>query len=215
MKRTSHSIAGGATLYTLCFVIVLSGIAAVVVRQSLETHLNTFRAAGWEECLLSAESGIDLGISQLRKNAGVAGTDWIGAWEAAFPTTPAGQTPKATDWTKTTVTETVTAANGQQTTVTRPVMSLTSPLSHAGEGATSSTATVSIDCPATLIDSKGWRYFRLRSVGTVVLPGSKEAGRERTDLDLRKYSLNKDRWTGQLVALPRVTRTVEAVVRPK
>jgi hypothetical protein len=88
-------------------------------------------------------------------------------------------------------------------------------LTHGGEGGTTMISSVTIDSPADFVDASGWRYYRIRATGTNILPGSAAAGSERQDSALRKYSLRRDRFTGQAVTQPRVTRTVEAIVRPK
>src|SRR4051794_4293587 len=168
MKTNNHSQQGSACLYVVLIITLLSFATAVVLRSTQEAHVNTFRTASWEEALPAAESGVDLAIAELRKNATIPGQAWQSPWVA------------------TTTNGVVTASS-----------SLT--LTHDGEGGARTVSTVSVDSPASLVDAKGWRYYRVRSVGTADLTGPKFAGTERRDLDLRKYSLRKDRATGRTI----------------
>src|SRR4051794_8490150 len=163
--KNARNEAGSVTIYVLTVVSILTIVAGVVLRQVQEAHTNTFRAAGWQEAMLAAESGIDMGISELRKTA-ASGAAWQSPWTA---TTSGG----------------AVTASAQVT------------LGHAGEGGNTMISEVSIDSPASLVDPKGWRYYRIRSKGTDILSGTSTAGMERRDSALRKYSLKKDRFTGQ------------------
>jgi hypothetical protein len=184
MNTNTHSRDGSACLYVVLIITILTFSTAVVLRSTQEAHTNTFRTASWEEALPAAESGIDLGIAELRKNATVPETAWLGPWVASR-------------------TNGIVTASSVQT------------LTHGGEGGTKTVSTISVDSPASLVDYKGWRYYRIRSTGMTELTGTRNAGTERRDLDLRKYSLRKDRVTGGSLTQPHVTRTVEVIVRPK
>jgi len=184
MKSYLKREEGSATIYVMAVVTLLTTVAGVVLRNVQDAHTNTFRAAGWEESLLGAESGIDFGVAELLKTI----EDPRNAWQAP--------------WTAVT-TNGVINASAQITT------------NHAGEGGVNCVVDVRIDSADTLVDSKGWRYYRVRATGTQLLSGSRVAGMARLDADLRKYSLQRDRQTGDPVAVPQVSRTIEAIVRPK
>src|SRR4051794_2266144 len=82
MKTHAHADAGSASLYVVLIITLLSFATAVVYRSSQEAHLNTFRTASWEEALPAAESGVDLAIAELRKNATIPGQAWQAPWTA-------------------------------------------------------------------------------------------------------------------------------------
>ncbi len=87
-------------------------------------------------------------------------------------------------------------------------------VNYAGEGGTRMTMSVSVDAPASLVDSNGWQYYRIRSIGSTAIPGPARSGNERRDLDLRKLSLRFDRYTGARVASPQASRKLEIIARP-
>jgi hypothetical protein len=185
MKTNAHAHHGSACLYVVLIISILTFSTAVVLRSTQEAHTNTFRTASWEEALPAAESGIDLGIAELRKHATAPDQAWKDPWVSSI--TPTGV---------------VTA-------------SCVATLTHGGEGGSKTVSTIKVDSPDSLVDYKGWRYYRVRAIGMTELSGSKNAGTERRDLDLRKYSLRKDRVTGDALTQPHVTRSVEVIVRPK
>src|SRR4051812_49321129 len=83
MKANAHSQEGLACVYVVMIITVLTFATAVVLRSTQEAHANTFRTASWEEALPAAESGIDLGIAELRKNINVPDTAWQAPWVEA------------------------------------------------------------------------------------------------------------------------------------
>ena len=91
---------------------------------------------------------------------------------------------------------------------------------NAGMAATPETVAVDVDAPATLIDpSNNWQYYRIRATGTMPLTGTARVGDSREDNELRKLSLNYERFTNGVlsahaISSPQVSRRVEAIVSP-
>ncbi|MGZ5002548.1 MAG: DUF7305 domain-containing protein, partial [Chthoniobacterales bacterium] len=77
-----------------------------------------------------------------------------------------------------------------------------------------------VDAPLQLKDpSNSWQYYRIRTTGTMPLLGPARASDNKQDTRLRKLSLRWDRFTNgiltsQAVNSPRVSRRIEAIVRP-
>src|SRR4051812_43673116 len=84
MNATHRGEEGTVTLYVLTIVTVLTIIVGTVLRTVQDAHVNTYRSAGWEESLLSAESGVDLGIAELRKYINSPKTAWQTPWNATI-----------------------------------------------------------------------------------------------------------------------------------
>ncbi len=86
--------------------------------------------------------------------------------------------------------------------------------SRNGEGGQRSWAEIVVDMPASLKDSTGEQWYRIRALGAADIPGGRVVTGDRADNALRKYSLVSDRRTGQPVAGPQSTRLIEAVAKP-
>ena len=93
-------------------------------------------------------------------------------------------------------------------------------LSNAGFAGTPMTIEANVDAPAQLIDSaNSWQYYRIRTVGTMPVPGVARVGDNKQDNRLRKLSLRWERFTNGIlvphaVSAPQVSRRIEAIVRP-
>ena len=180
MKRARHHQNGSALAYAVFSIAVLAAVSGTVLRTVSDEYLNTFHAAGWQESLLAAETGVDLAMIQLRQNLSNPGAGWPSPWTAAG----SGET-------------------------------MTASFSHVGEGGSDMQVAVTVDAPAALIDpTTGWQYYRIRSTGTKPLSSSRRAGGDRRELDLRKLSLVKDRFSGAALTQPQVSRTIEVIARP-
>ncbi len=88
-----------------------------------------------------------------------------------------------------------------------------------GLAATPMTIEVDVDAPAQLIDpSNGWQYYRVRTLGTVALPGPARSGYNKQDNRLRKLTLNRQRFVDNLftseTSTPHAARRIEAIVKP-
>jgi len=212
MKTKSSAESGGLLMYVVFILSVLAAIVAAVVRPVSDEYLNTFRASGWQEALLAAESGIDLAMVQLKSNLRQIQpgntSSWPSPWDpAVYGDQLSGSAAWPSPWAQ-------PASGGEQYNITN--------LSYAGQDGGTMTATVTVDAPALAVDpTYKTQYYRIRSSGIAPLPPLKRAGGTTQDLDLRRYSLQVDRYSMlngvtpvPALAYPQVFRTVEAIAQP-
>ena len=98
-------------------------------------------------------------------------------------------------------------------TVSGSTKTCSTTLSHGGEGNTSLRLEITVDSPASLLDTTG-QWYRIRATGKADVPGPRRLPYDALDVHLRKVSLQRDRSTGAALTQPEVMRTVEAVARP-
>lgn len=176
---------GTALVFVVLAMLVLTLMGMEVTRIVLNQYQNVYQAASWQESLMAAESGVDLGIAELRKALATTGSG------AAFATPWVG-TSGTSGWAEYDLTG----------------------LNYAGEGGTKMTMSVVVDAPANLVSPEGWQYYRIRSIGTNAIAGVGRVGDQKQDIDLRKLSLRVDRFTGNTLTTPQVSRKLEVIVRP-
>ncbi|MDB6147510.1 MAG: hypothetical protein JWO45_1174 [Spartobacteria bacterium] len=68
MRRQNLANQGSILVWTVLTIAILSLLAAEVIRLVTAKYQNALQTATWQEALLAAESGIDLGIVELRKS---------------------------------------------------------------------------------------------------------------------------------------------------
>jgi hypothetical protein len=68
MNLTSSRSHGSILVWTVMTIAILSILAAEVIRTTTVKYQSALQTATWQESLLAAESGIDLGIVELRKS---------------------------------------------------------------------------------------------------------------------------------------------------
>ncbi len=185
MRLAKTNVAGSALIWTVLIITILSMIAAEILRVASGKYFNTLQTAVWQESLLAAESGVDLAVVELRKSLYPAPNNAWNGWN------------------------TVNGTSYGLTTIP-----------NAGLASTPMTIEVNVDSPAQLIDpATSWQDYRIRTTGTMPLMGPARAADNKQDTHLRKYSLRWDRFTNgilssQAVSSPRVSRRIEAIVRP-
>ena len=201
MKLRNNSETASALVWTVLVITILSLVAAELLKVVSAKYSNVLHTATWQESLLAAESGIDLAVKELRKTLD---PDPSSAWDgwtqdaAAAPTPSAAASPSATPFQR----------RGIKT------------VPNAGLAGTEMTIETSVDAPAELRDpTNSWQYFRVRTTGTMPITGPARANDQKQDTRLRKMTLRWDRFlTGSAnagpVEAPRVSRRVEAIVRP-
>ena len=187
MRKRNSEAQGSILVWTVLTIALLSLIGAEVLRLVSIKYEHALQTATWQESLLAAESGIDLGIVELRKSLFPAPNH---AWDG---------------WNN-------VPGNGVTS------YGLTT-ISNAGLAGTPMTIEVNVDAPNTLIDSAGWQYYRIRTVGTMPITGPAHAGQNKQDTRLRKLSLHWERFTNGVLSshalsAPQVSRRAEAIVRP-
>ena len=206
MKRNTHSAAGSALVWTVLVISILSLIAAELLRVVSSKYHTVLHTAVWQESLLAAESGVDLAIKTLRKSLDASPSEAAGVWKAdgwdevasATPTPSPGASPSATPF-------------QQRGIKTVP---------NAGLAGTQMKVETTVDAPAHLRDPvNSWQYYRVRAHGTMPITGAARAADNKKDTRLHKMSLRWDRLTGAAITgqgddTNRVTRRVEAIVRP-
>ncbi|MDP9291275.1 MAG: hypothetical protein M3O82_02800 [Verrucomicrobiota bacterium] len=193
-ERTSpletRGTSGSVMAVALLTFAVLSMIMGTVALRTMTNYHTIIQVGGWQEAMLAAESGTDIGMCALRKTL----TDPANAWNG---------------WT-------TTAANG----VTLPNNGkryVAPTLVHNGEGNTDVNFTVTVDAPAapgSLIDSTGKQWYRIRSTGTTYLPATLRPGNDKRDRLLRKIDFLVDHVTHANLTRPQAVRTVEMIARP-
>jgi hypothetical protein len=93
-------------------------------------------------------------------------------------------------------------------------------VANAGLAGTPMTIEANVDAPSALIDpGNGWQYYRIRTIGTMPLPGPARASDNKQDTRLRRLSLRWERFTNGIltahaVSAPQVSRRAETIVRP-
>lgn len=90
-----------------------------------------------------------------------------------------------------------------------------STIPNAGLASTPMTIQVNVDAPAQLRDpNNSWQYYRIRTVGTMPITGPARPSDNKEDTKLRKLSLHWDRFTAEALSTPKVSRRIEAILRP-
>lgn len=188
MKHNRQSKEEGSILvWTVITMLILSFLATEVLRAVSGRYQLGIQSAKWQESLIAAESGVDLGIVELRKSLYPAPN---GAW-SGWNNVPGNGV----------------VSHGLTTMPTQ------------GLAATPMTVDVAVDAPAQLVDpSSGWQYYRIRTLGTVPLPGPARSGYNKQDNRLRKLTLRTQRvidnlFPGETTA-PHAARRIEAIVKP-
>ncbi len=196
---------------------LISGATLAAVSARYKTALRT---AAWEESLLTAESGVDMTIAQV---AGLLPAVSLNSGGLSLGTS----TPSLALLTGLQLEPGgLNLANGVSISLTMD------PLIHGGEGATTSTATVTIDVlplnqvlngqlltgvlgllsgnqPSTI------NLLRITSTGTVNLPSSSRvADVSKLDADLMRLALVHDPSTGKAVSHPSVSRQIQVLLKP-
>ena len=185
---------GSALITALICITALATVAGVMINRMNNGYRAAYHSASWEDAFRAAESGADLAIASL--NLSTTSTTWTG-WT--------GNT--TTGWTRT---------FGSTSTPPLPI--------HEGDGGTKAFATVTVTPSSTSPATTGnRRWWKIRSVGTAEIPGSKFVTEEmslRTSSNtknhlsmLRKINYTTD-ITGGVLRVPQVTRKVEMVAYP-
>ena len=196
MHLSSPRNHGSILVWTVLTISILSLLIAETIRVVSIKYQNALQSTQWQDALLGAESGIDLAIVELRKGLYPAS---IYGNMPPFPTasaTPAGSWDGV---------PTADGSTGGHETITIPA---------AGLANTAVTVDVKVDKPSSILDQiNNYQYYRIRSTGTLPLTGPPRVTDNKYDSNLRKLSLQWNRFTGAH-GPPQVSRTIEAVVKP-
>ena len=225
----------------LLMVCVLSVVASSMLLSTSARYETTFQSASWQEAIVSAEGGIDLAMSELRKRVSAGPSQaFLGPIAAAANRQPAC-------WSTTAPNGSSYPNYGHALTTLAPQAFLV-PLTggHGGEGNTLVQARVYVDVPGSGgnpaanfavpntttnnsfisqsdnpllrdpdgVDRSRW-WYRLRALGVASVSGPARPNLQKLDNRLRRFSLFSDWRTGDAVAAPQVSRLVEVLVEPE
>ncbi len=220
MKRPLHSHRRHGTTAVLTMITIsLLAIMAVYTLRKVGPKLRmAYQTAGWQESRLAAESGIDVALGELSKNAslGASPKEWTG-WKQEKN----GIIGPALAATLNTINSILSAllGIGGSATVSDPIfldnMKVSSP----------NGANAEVDVQLWAVQTNGktnGRWFRIRSMGTCALPQPAYSAPDALDSSLRRYSLRNIRPqlrrndVGQpmTVPMPNASRTIEVLVEP-
>ena len=80
------------TIVALLSLVIISLVAAAVLRKVVPQYHVSYQTAGWQEARLAAEAGVDLALERLNKNVPVVSAstaDWVG-WKQNATTAASG-----------------------------------------------------------------------------------------------------------------------------
>jgi hypothetical protein len=200
MRTTARSSSrrGTTSLVALVTITTLTFIAASFIVRITNRSRDGGHSASWIEASQVAESAGAVALAEIRRvspdSVTFPGNAWSG-WTA----------------TRNGAASALPVSKGIPATM---VLQKTVSLTHGGEENTTCTAVVSIDAPAALLDTNQNQWLRVRATGTASLPGTMRVSMSNVDRHLRRLAFLKDWSTGQAVAHPQVSRSVECVVRP-
>ncbi len=228
IDRVRAAEAGGALVMVMIIICVLSVVAANLLLTTTARYHTTFQSASWQESIVAAESGIDLGMNELRKRV-VYGPNTAfdsGTWST---TTPGGTAyanyghafPNgAAPYTLTTSSPGVEGNTATQLRVYIDVPGASDvPTTNfaVAPDSTSATFISQVDNPKLAdpdgVDRSRW-WYRIRALGIAGVSGPPRANLEKQDNRLRRFSFFTDWRTGLPVSSPQVARMVEVVVKP-
>ena len=208
---------GSVLMVSFGILTVLLLLVAITLRSTSNKYLTAYQWASWQEALQGAESGADIAMGEMRKDVTASSPGFVG-WtlntggfnktidsNGSFAANSGGgggnTTPFNLLW--------LGSHHGDYVTYTTNL----SP--HSGEGNTNLTIRVTIDAPASLVDSSGRQWLRVRASGTTDLVGGARVSEEKLDNRLRKLGLFFDKVLGVSTAgAPQATRKIELVAKP-
>ena len=211
---------GAVTLVALLSLVIISVIAASVLRSVVPRYHVSYQTAGWQEARLAAEAGVDLALERLNKNVPVVSSttaDWTG-WKQTATTAalPALLSKNAA------VAVSGLTASGNALTASVPIYLDNVDVSpSAGTRAAADVQLTALYPNPDATMTNPW--FRIRSMGTAGLPGPARSASDRMDTSLRRLSLRSpmrpslaadDVLTPTTVPFPNASRIVEVLARP-
>lgn len=196
MRIRSTNRRGTALVTALICAAVIATTSAVTLSLVSSKNRVIHQSAAWKEALLSAESGVEMAMNEVRKNLFDPTHAWEGWQASADPTLyPVSSAPGASS-------EVTSHSFTSQT------------LLRKGEGGQRSWAQVVVDAPPSLLDGTGEQWFRIRALGLAEVPGTRVVAGSGEDVKLRKFDLVFDRRSGNRVVAPRAARLIEAIAKP-
>ncbi len=188
-------IAGSALIIALACSAIILGVG-ITTYQSIQTKYRSIhQTAAWKESLLTAEGGVEMAMNEIRKSLYDPKNAFLGWEKSADEIQQASNDPGAT------------AGNMTYSLASNAIL-------REGEGGLESWAHVTVDAPRTLVDRRGDKWYRIRSLGVADLPGGASVAGDKEDLKLRKFDLRVDRRSGRALTKPQASRLIETVAKP-
>jgi hypothetical protein len=213
-SNTRWRIGGHVIFVVLASLAILSAVAGQILMSSLNSYRSMHRAANWKEALVTAEAGVDIAVAELTK---VLPDVRLNKEEGLGLSLPTSLIPDLGLGLSLQPGSSVLPLN-LSVTLTPP------PLEKQGEGSSLQQAKVSIDVLpldvslSSLLNLSGGtlslQLVRVRSTGIAYLDASRVAGAESEENALRRPTLVFDAETGRTVNRPRVSRSIEVMLRP-
>ncbi len=188
MKLKPANKDGSALLMALAISVVFVAFGATMFNIVQRQYRSFHQTASWQEALLSAEAGVDIAMSEIRKSLSDPATAWSG-WLAE---------------------EDGSEINPTATTVYYS----STVLLRTGEGGQRSWAEITVDAPPEMRDETGEQWYRIRALGIAEVAGGGTVASDSRDTNLRKLDLRTNRRTGARVTKARATRLIEAIAKP-
>jgi hypothetical protein len=186
--------AGTALVVALACSAIILGVGYTTYQSIQTKYRSIHQTASWKEALLTAEGGVEMAMNEIRKSLYDPQNAFIGWEKSADEIQQASNDPGAT------------AGNMTYKLASNAIL-------RQGEGGLESWAHVTVDAPRALVDRRGEKWYRIRSLGVADLPGTAVAG-EKQDLRLRKFDFVTDRRSGRKLTKPQATRLIETVAKP-
>jgi hypothetical protein len=195
--KTPSAEKGSIMVVVLMTFTVISMIVAGVLFNTMNSYRSVVQVTSWQEALLAAEAGADLGMNELRKSISAQSSSFSGWTLVSSNGTPV-ENPRSGP-----------PLTGESRSYIAPT------LNRGGEGNQNLDTMVTVDAPAQLVDTSGRQWFRIRATGTAYLTGGALINAaDKRDHILRKLSFVKDRKTNLAVTAPKASRYIELIARP-
>jgi hypothetical protein len=186
---------GAALVLALACAAIILGIGYTTYQSIQTKYRSIHQTASWKEALLTAEGGVEMAMNEIRKSLYDPQNAFLGWEKSADEIQELSNDPGAT------------GGNMTYSMVSNAIL-------REGEGGLESWARVTVDAPRTLIDRRGEKWYRIRSLGISDVPGSTAVAGEKQDLRLRKFDFLVDRRSGRQLTKPQASRLIETVAKP-
>lgn len=205
-----------ALVLSLSALAILAVAAAYTLRRVGPRFQMAAQAAAWQEARLAAESGIDVALADLERNAvGTQDGTWQG-WQQKQPNGLIG--PVLAD-TLGLVNSVLSLLGGNQVKVSSPIFLDNLQAASPGNRPTNVDVQLWAVYPT---DSPYYRWFRLRAMATCALPPTATSTFDSLEASLRRYSLRSmrpqlkkdDVGTPMAIPTPNASRVIEVLVEP-
>jgi hypothetical protein len=221
MKAAAFRCRASALIVTLSSLAILAIAAAYTLRRVSPRFQMTSQAAAWQEARLAAESGIDVAMADLTRNAvGTSAPTWPG-WQQEKN----GVITPALDSTLGLVNSLLSLLLGNNVQVSSPMVVSPPIFLDNMQVASPGNRPTNVDVQLWALyptTSPYYRWYRLRAMATCALPPTTASIYDRLESVVRRYSLRgirpqlqkDDVGTPMSVPTPNTSRVVEVLAEP-